>query len=1078
MSRSLVVLPLVGLAVGALSFVQSRDHVGEYALILQDPPVAQSVRSRAELYNAASQQQLLKIRRAQSGVLAELKRRKVAVEWAGQILANTIYVRTTHDVAVGLAGIPGVAHVMYTPPFKRDLTTALTLMNVPQAQNALGGAANAGAGIKIGIIDSGIDQTHPGFQDGSLTPPSGFPKGDTNFTNNKVIVARSYVSDDSATDPQYSSPDDFSPRDHMGHGTAIAMIAAGAANTSPLGAIQGVAPKAFLGNYKVFGSPGINDYASYAAVQHALEDAVSDGMDIVTLSLSEGYTISVGPLDTGSACGLASGAACDSYSSFVETAVKAGMVVVTSAGNDGNVGTQTATAASIHTPGTTPAAITVGAFTNSHALYQSVHTTGTGLPASLQNIRALFGDGRQINSVLTAPLVDVTATGNDGMACSALTANSLSGAIALIQRGTCSFSDKINNAENAGAVGAIIYQVSGVDSIFSSLFAQDTGIPAVMIGNTDGVALKSFIAANAGAKVSLDPAWLAPSAQANVVAAYSSRGPSIGTFSTVAPVQVLKPELVAAGDGIYSAAQKFDPNGDAYSASRYTAVSGTSYAVPMVAGAVALVKQKNASLKTPAQLKSAVVNTASQTAAFQSDVVDAGGGAARVSAVGAGKLKADDALNVAATLDPPTLSFGAITAANPQPSLTLNVTNVSNTAATFNFAVQQRDPDSKATVSVSPNSLTLTPGQSNSVHVNLTGSRPNPGAYEGSIVITGAGPALHVPYQYLVSSGVPSDIYPVFNGTFLGGPGDTNWLLGLRVTDQYGIPVANQPVTFQMTTGGGTIGLADAQTDVFGGAGAKVNFGPNSGDQIFTATVGSLTMKFNGSARNYPAINTGGVVDAATQQAGQGLAPGSYISIYGTDLADATAVFSTPSLPVSLASVAVSFDGGGLSLPGHIHYVSPGQVNVQIPWEFQGQASVQMKVTVRDYLSSFLYTVPLATYSPGVFGVVDSSTGAIGSAKRGNTVLIFMNGLGPVSNTPASGDPAPGPPQALAATAVTPTVTIGGSNAPVYFSGMAPGFVGLYQVNATIPADAPTGSQPLLISIGGVTSKSVNLTVQ
>ena len=108
----------------------------------------------------------------------------------------------------------------------------------------MGGAPSAGAGIRIGIIDSGIDQNHPGFQDSLLKPPPGFPKGDATYTNHKVIVARSYVALDAAV---YDTPDDYSARDHMGH-ERHAMIAAGAQNTGPLATIQGVAPKAFLGN--------------------------------------------------------------------------------------------------------------------------------------------------------------------------------------------------------------------------------------------------------------------------------------------------------------------------------------------------------------------------------------------------------------------------------------------------------------------------------------------------------------------------------------------------------------------------------------------------------------------------------------------------------------------------------------------------------------------------------------------------------------------------------------------------------------------------------------------------------------
>ena len=640
---------------------QPRSRLADYGLILEDLPVAQKVHSRVALKSAEARTHLARIESAQSGVLAELQRRKVRVNGAGQVLVNAIFVSTTRETALSLRDIPGVAHVVQLPVLKSDLDRAAGLVNAQTAWSAVGGASNAGAGIKIGIIDSGIDQNHPGFQDSSLTPPAGFPKctdghsEDCAYTNKKVIVARSYVRLTAAGfdyDPEGTTrPDDYSPADHIGHGTAIAMIAAGVQNTGPAGTIQGIASKAFLGNYKIMGSPGLNDLGRYPAFHQAMLDAVSDGMDIIVLSLSEGDPAFYAPLDSDQ---QACGGVCDLFAQAVESAVASGAVVVTSAGNDGNVSGigRVPTLGTIHRPGTAPSAITVGATLNSHTFYQSVKVTGDGVPASLQNIRALASDGPQIASPLTAPLRD---SGGDGLACSPLAAGSLAGAIVLIQRGgACTFSDKVNNAQAAGAVGVVLYQSSGQEIPFSKWNATDTGIPAMMIGFTDGTALKSYIASNSAARITLDPALNGVDAQPDSVWPASSRGPSIGVFPVNSTDKLaVKPELVAPGVGIYTATQKLDPSGQAYHASGYTAVTGTSYAVPIVAGAVAILKQKNPGL-TAAQLKSLVVNTASQQGLADES------GAARLNSVGAGKLNIGDAVNATGALEPATIHFGLL----------------------------------------------------------------------------------------------------------------------------------------------------------------------------------------------------------------------------------------------------------------------------------------------------------------------------------------------------------------------------------------------------------------------------------
>ncbi|HKV38085.1 MAG TPA: hypothetical protein VJX67_02640, partial [Blastocatellia bacterium] len=205
------------------------------------------------------------------------------------------------------------------------------------------------------------------------------------------------------------------------------------------------------------------------------------------------------------------------------------------------------------------------------------------------------------------------------------------------------------------------------------------------------------------------------------------------------------------------------------------------------------------------------------------------------------------------------------------------------------------------------------------------------------------------------------------------------------------------------------------------------------------------------------------------------------ISIYGTALADATQNESTASLPVSLSGVSVSFDADGISQPGHLHFISPGQINVQIPWEFQGKSSVKIKVTIGD-LQSAVYTLPLAAYSPALFphgdfaAAQDANFADINPdhpARRGDVILLYANGLGAVSNQPRSGEPS-----GASETTSTPSVTIGGINAPVRFSGMTPDSVGLYQVNVMVPADAPTGNQQIVVRIGGVDSKPLLLPIQ
>lgn len=1054
----------------------------EYALILSDPPIARHLSSRRGLVAQSARDEESRLRVAQQRVIDQLAQKKIEITGSSRMLVNAVFVRATEARVPELRSISGVTRVEYLPPVHRKLDRALPLVNASAAWRALGGDQNAGKGVKIGILDTGIDQNHPAFQDSSLSVPSGFPKGDKNYTSQKVIVARSYVAmlpfkDVLAAD---SRPDDVTPRDRSGHGTAIAMIAAGERVTAPPGPISGIAPKAFLGSYKIFGSPGVNDTTRTPVIIQALEDAISDGMDIVALPVGDPAVY--GPLQTDASCaGSPPGfnipsTACDVRAQAVESAVHLGLTVVVPAGNDGDSGLNYPALSSIDTPGTAPSAITVGASTNSHIFYAGVIIPGKDAPTRL--IHALFGDGQKLSTELTAPLRDVSQLQNDGRACAALPPKSLSGAIALVQRGDCAFSIKALNAANAGALAMIIVQSTGNELPFPPTGVAFAGIPVVMAGNSDGAVLQSVARTNPSQQVTLSPTFYGVDSTPDVVATFSSRGPVIFTGA-------IKPDLVAPGADLYTAAQSYDPNGDVYDPSGFTAVSGTSFASGLVAGAAALVKQVHPSY-TPGQIKSALVNSAS------GQVTD-NGATARITAAGAGKLDAGAAVAAPVTIEPATVSFGVLDRNTTFPvtvplKLTNTLTNATTTPMRINIEVRPTDQDSLAHVVASQTTLLLA-GQTQ-ITVQLQGALSNPGSYEGVLLLHAGSVTLRVPYLYVVGDANPDNVLPLAGSSFDGAVNDQGFFLILKLIDPYGVAVTGEPVQFNVASGDGVITATDPATDVVGIAAGNVNLGSQIGEQIFTADIAGFHVEFDGRARPRPTISAGGVVNAGSHQAGKGLAAGSYVEIYGAGLSETTNIASTHYLPVSLAGVSVSFDAPGISVPGHIYFVTPRQVDVQIPWELQGQTSAQMKVSVGESQSA-VYTVALANASPAAFQIPDSANGRLvaaaldtnnhvistaNPARRNQTISLYVNGLGAVNHTPASGDPTPS--QQFATTAVTPTVTIGGANARVAFSGLSPSSIGLYQINVTVPSQAPAGLQPVVITIDGIDSQPANLPVQ
>jgi uncharacterized protein (TIGR03437 family) len=255
----------------------------------------------------------------------------------------------------------------------------------------------------------------------------------------------------------------------------------------------------------------------------------------------------------------------------------------------------------------------------------------------------------------------------------------------------------------------------------------------------------------------------------------------------------------------------------------------------------------------------------------------------------------------------------------------------------------------------------------------------------------------------------------------------------------------------------------------------------NSGDRIYTAEV---VVEPAASSGPTPQVTSAGIVNAATFNAAPNnqIARGQLMSIFGTDLTSGGPFGATSlPLPTQLGSTEVRVNG----TPVPLIIVASSQINAQLPFELDDTGTATLTV-VSGGASSAQATVNLRPTSPGIFTVNSQGNGdgailhadnslvtTANPARAGETVVIFCTGLGATQDPVVSGRPANGE-----RTTNIPTVTIGGANARVDFSGLAPGFVGLYQVNAVVPSGV-TGRAAIVITSAGNASRSdVTLPVQ
>jgi hypothetical protein len=365
---------LAGLGVAVPAPAATAPARTEVVVALSPPPLAVAVQQsrvlsavakarKLDLSSSSSVTYLRALEQQQDALASRIERTipSARVRWRYQVVLDGMAVDLPATAVAQLSRIPGVASVYPDTIYHVKLQKSLDLIGADQLWGP--DFSTAGAGEKIGIIDEGIDQAHPFFSPAGYTYPPGYPKGNTAFTTPKVIVARAFAPANETW--QYGkTPFDPVLSDHATH---VAGIAAGDYTPNVVaggGPLAGVAPRAYLGNYKALTVPtedfGLDGNAPEIAA--AVEAAVKDGMGVINLSIGEPE---IEP-------------ARDLVVTALDNAAKAGVLSTVAAGNDG----EDLGLGSITSPATAPASIAVAAVTQSD-VYAPFSSSGP-TPITLQ----------------------------------------------------------------------------------------------------------------------------------------------------------------------------------------------------------------------------------------------------------------------------------------------------------------------------------------------------------------------------------------------------------------------------------------------------------------------------------------------------------------------------------------------------------------------------------------------------------------------------------------------------------------------------------------------------------------------
>ncbi|PEJ60841.1 hypothetical protein CN692_01770 [Bacillus sp. AFS002410] len=486
-----------------------------------------------------------------------------------------------------------------------------------------------GKGIKVGVIDTGVDYNHPDLKDAF--------KGGYDFVDNDNDPMETTIADWEKA-PANNKPPSWESY-ITEHGTHVSGSILARQKNNVDYAVEGVAPEADLYVYRVLGPGGSGSNVNIIA---AIDRAISDKMNVINLSLGMDVNDPLSPVAVA-----------------VNNAMLSGVVTVVAAGNAGP------DEKTLGTPGAAELPITVGASTVSQTITTFDGNAGSDQFTGMRLLAKNFTDNLADFKNLTLPVVDSGNGSADNF-----TGKDLTGKIALIQRGDITLNEKIENAKKVGAKAVILY--NNVDGVIPYNFGDGTNfIPTFTMTKADGERLKA-----------LGTASLTFGKMGSVVlegdqlADFSSRGPVEGTFN-------IKPDVVAPGVGIFSTLPEFvnDPGDGTNYDLAYGRMDGTSMASPHVAGAAALILQAHPDY-TPFDVKVALMNTAVDLKETHS-----------VNEVGAGRVDVYDAVHadvsVRAITKTDQVSDGKLVQVDEQTgSLSFQNHNVTDEATTASETVQ------------------------------------------------------------------------------------------------------------------------------------------------------------------------------------------------------------------------------------------------------------------------------------------------------------------------------------------------------------------------------------------------------